>query len=144
MWAGGDGVAPPGLRPAARPSYSGQTKFTCKAGAHALLQVSRFDLMDDFKDFFSDPANRRKVYKPKPGAKLVETHAVAIVGCVRVRVHARARARARARAHARAVCRLRQNWLLWHVPLRACLCHVAGPASSHPPIEASRPPWARA
>ncbi|KAI8475768.1 MAG: hypothetical protein J3K34DRAFT_456135 [Monoraphidium minutum] len=42
--------------------------------------VSRFDIMDDFKDFFADPKNAKKVYTPKPGAKMVEPHAVTIVG----------------------------------------------------------------
>ncbi|KAI8475767.1 MAG: hypothetical protein J3K34DRAFT_456134 [Monoraphidium minutum] len=42
--------------------------------------VSRFDLMDDFEAFFKDPKNAKKVYTPKPGAKLVETHAVTVVG----------------------------------------------------------------
>lgn len=42
--------------------------------------VTRFDIMDDFKAFFADSANAGRVYKPKPGAKLVELHAVIIIG----------------------------------------------------------------
>ena len=67
-------------------------------GSHS-SQVSRFDVMDDFKDFFSDSANRRKIYSPKPGAQLVETHAVTIVGCGRRRRACSFARCARARVH---------------------------------------------
>jgi hypothetical protein len=36
--------------------------------------VSRFDIMSDFKAFFSDPSKANAIYRAKPGATLAETH----------------------------------------------------------------------
>jgi len=37
-------------------------------------------LLQDFKDFFANPANVGRVYSPQSGARVVETHAVMIFG----------------------------------------------------------------
>eukprot|EP00878_Enallax_costatus_P028846 GHUV01031196.1.p1 GENE.GHUV01031196.1~~GHUV01031196.1.p1 ORF type:complete len:351 (+),score=28.36 GHUV01031196.1:1324-2376(+) len=42
--------------------------------------VSKFDVYDDFRGFFSIPANAKKIYKPGPKAKIQYGHAVAVVG----------------------------------------------------------------
>ncbi|KAI8464743.1 MAG: hypothetical protein J3K34DRAFT_105024 [Monoraphidium minutum] len=52
----------------------------CQAIRESGAVVSRFDIMSDFREFFADPARSQDVYRPKPGAKVVETHAVIIIG----------------------------------------------------------------
>ena len=42
--------------------------------------MSRMDLYSDFREFFNVPANKKAVYKPKPGAVFKEAHAVVLVG----------------------------------------------------------------
>eukprot|EP00878_Enallax_costatus_P032916 GHUV01036258.1.p2 GENE.GHUV01036258.1~~GHUV01036258.1.p2 ORF type:complete len:130 (-),score=24.40 GHUV01036258.1:43-432(-) len=42
--------------------------------------VTRFDILDDFRPFFSTYANAQAIYRPKPSAKYVEGHAVVLVG----------------------------------------------------------------
>jgi len=57
--------------------------YDYEAQAHILRYgaiVSRFDIYNDFKTFFDDPANAKKVYMPNPRAKFVNGHAVVLVG----------------------------------------------------------------
>ncbi|KAI8468503.1 MAG: hypothetical protein J3K34DRAFT_459838 [Monoraphidium minutum] len=42
--------------------------------------VTRFDIHDDFEEFLKNARNKGKVYKPSPGAKVVELHAVVVIG----------------------------------------------------------------
>eukprot|EP00878_Enallax_costatus_P028282 GHUV01030534.1.p1 GENE.GHUV01030534.1~~GHUV01030534.1.p1 ORF type:complete len:437 (+),score=68.02 GHUV01030534.1:910-2220(+) len=62
---------------------SGQITVTWQAQRHIRQYgavVTRFDIYDDFRPFFSNFANMGAVYKPRPGAKPVEGHAVVLVG----------------------------------------------------------------
>ncbi|KIZ06644.1 hypothetical protein MNEG_1312 [Monoraphidium neglectum] len=42
--------------------------------------VTRFDIYSDFKIFFANNANIGAVYRPAPGSKFVEGHAITLVG----------------------------------------------------------------
>eukprot|EP00877_Chromochloris_zofingiensis_P008321 jgi/Chrzof1/3742/Cz13g07080.t1 len=42
--------------------------------------ITPFDLTKEFRDFFSNPANKNKVYKPGPTTQFEEGHAVVLVG----------------------------------------------------------------
>ncbi|KIY96366.1 hypothetical protein MNEG_11597 [Monoraphidium neglectum] len=42
--------------------------------------VTRFDLYSDFKTFFADYKNVEAVYRPSPGSKITEGHAITLVG----------------------------------------------------------------
>eukprot|EP00877_Chromochloris_zofingiensis_P011260 jgi/Chrzof1/6388/Cz18g08140.t1 len=42
--------------------------------------LTPFRLTKEFRDFFSNPANKNNVYKPSPNARLEEWHAVVLVG----------------------------------------------------------------
>lgn len=45
-----------------------------------LLQVSQFDLYDDFKLFYNVPGNRHKVYKRSNTSEYVEGHSIMLIG----------------------------------------------------------------
>lgn len=44
-------------------------------------QVTRFDIHDDFEEFLKNARNKGKVYKPSPGAKVVELVGI-LLACV--------------------------------------------------------------
>ena len=40
----------------------------------------RFDIFDDLRPYFQDYSHTDSVYSPRPGAKLLEAHALLLVG----------------------------------------------------------------
>jgi hypothetical protein len=42
--------------------------------------ATRFEVYDDFREFFNSSSNRNKIYTPRPNATLKELHAVLLVG----------------------------------------------------------------